>query len=51
MSPPTPDHEPWRILAKYLEEFDVEEYLFGVMFVALDAVVRVKVSQAVLQAS
>lgn len=31
---PSPDHEPWRLVAERLEEFEVEEYFFGLMFLA-----------------
>ena len=36
---PRPDYEPWRILAKYLEGIEVEEYCFGLMFLASGSVV------------
>jgi SAM-dependent methyltransferase len=35
---PRPDHEPWRILAKRLEQVDIEEYFFGLMFLASGSV-------------
>ena len=31
---PSIDYQPWRILAKYVEGLDVEEYFFGWMFLA-----------------
>ena len=31
---PRPDYEPWRVMAKYGEGLDVEEYFFGLMFLA-----------------
>src|SRR5207247_7188725 len=31
---PSPDREPWRLLAKRVEKVDVEEYLRGLMFLA-----------------
>ena len=31
---PSPDYEPWRMLAKRVEKLVVEEYLFGWMFLA-----------------
>ena len=31
---PRPDYEPWRVMAKYVEGLDVEEYFFGLMFLA-----------------
>ena len=31
---PRPGYEPWRFLAKYVEGLDVEEYFFGLMFLA-----------------
>ena len=40
---PRPDYEPWRMLAKYLEGLDTEEYFFGLMFLASGSVVRKKV--------
>ncbi len=39
---PRPDYEPWRILAKYVEGLDVEEYFFGWMFLASGSVVTKK---------
>ena len=35
---PRPDHEPWRSLAKRLEQVDIEEYFFGLMFLASGSV-------------
>ena len=35
---PKPDHQPWRIVAKRLENLDVEEYFFGLMFLASGSV-------------
>lgn len=35
---PRPDYEPWRMLAKYVEGLDVEEYFFGLMFLASGSV-------------
>ncbi len=37
-----PDHEPWRILSKYVEGLDVEEYFFGLMFLASGSAVTKK---------
>jgi len=31
---PSPSYEPWGVLAKYAEELNVEEYFFGLMFLA-----------------
>lgn len=31
---PSPDYEPWRMLAKRVEKLEVEEYFFGWMFLA-----------------
>lgn len=31
---PSPDDEPWRVLAKRVEKLDIEEYFFGLMFLA-----------------
>ena len=31
---PRPDYEPWRILAKFVQKLDIEEYFFGWMFLA-----------------
>ncbi len=31
---PRPNDEPWQIMAKYFERIDVEEYFFGLMFLA-----------------
>lgn len=39
---PRPDYEPWRILAKYVEGLDVEEYFFGWMFLASGSVATKK---------
>jgi SAM-dependent methyltransferase len=40
---PRPGYDPWRFLAKYVEGLDVEEYFFGLMFLASGSVVRKKV--------
>jgi len=37
---PRPDYEPWRMLAKYIEKLEVEEYFFGWMFLASGSVAR-----------
>jgi SAM-dependent methyltransferase len=39
---PRPDYEPWRILAKRLENLDVEEYFLGLMFLTSGSVVTKK---------
>lgn len=39
---PRPDYEPWRILAKRLDKLSVEEYFFGLMFLASGSVVTRK---------
>src|SRR5262245_11125669 len=31
---PRPDHEPWRMMAKRVENLDIEEYFMGLMFLA-----------------
>jgi demethylmenaquinone methyltransferase/2-methoxy-6-polyprenyl-1,4-benzoquinol methylase len=31
---PRPDHEPWRLMAKRVENLDIEEYFMGLMFLA-----------------
>ena len=31
---PRPDYEPWRILARHVDKLDMEEYFFGLMFLA-----------------
>jgi hypothetical protein len=36
---PRPDYEPWRILAKRVENLNVEEYFFGLMFLTSGSVV------------
>lgn len=36
---PRPDYEPWRILAKRVENLDVEEYFFGLMFLTSGSIV------------
>jgi len=36
---PRPDYEPWRILAKRVENLDVEEYFLGLMFLTSGSVV------------
>ncbi|MEK6280398.1 MAG: methyltransferase domain-containing protein [Acidobacteriota bacterium] len=41
---PRPDYEPWRMLAKYVDGLDVEEYFFGLMFLASGSVVPNRVS-------
>lgn len=35
---PSVDYEPWRILAKYVEKLEIEEYLLGLMFLASGSV-------------
>ena len=45
---PKPDYQPWRILAKYLEGLDVEEYFFGLMFLASGSVVSITSSRVSL---
>jgi len=37
---PRPDYEPWRILAKRVENVNVEEYFLGFMFLASASVAR-----------
>jgi hypothetical protein len=37
---PRPDYEPWRMLAEYIEGPDIEEYFFGLMFLASGSVAR-----------
>jgi demethylmenaquinone methyltransferase/2-methoxy-6-polyprenyl-1,4-benzoquinol methylase len=37
---PKPDHEPWRLLAEYIEGVHVMEYFFGLMFLASGSAVR-----------
>lgn len=32
---PKPDYEPWKVLAKYIEGLEVEEYFFGLMFICV----------------
>ena len=39
---PRPDYEPWRILAERVEKLNVEEYFFGLMFLASGSVVATK---------
>ncbi len=39
---PRPGYEPWRMLAKRVENLDVEEYFFGLMFLTSGAVVTKK---------
>ena len=41
-STPRPDREPWRILATHVERIEVEEYFFGLMFLASGSVVTKK---------
>jgi len=36
---PRPDYEPWRILAKRLDKLNLEEYIFGLMFLTSGSVV------------
>jgi SAM-dependent methyltransferase len=35
---PTPDHEPWRIIERRLANLHIEEYFFGLMFLASGSV-------------
>ena len=37
---PKPDYESWRVLSKYVEGIKVEEYFFGLMFLASGSVAR-----------
>jgi len=37
---PKPDYESWRVLSKYVEEIEVKEYFFGLMFLASGSVAR-----------
>ena len=37
---PSPDHEPWRLVAERLEGLEIEEYFLGLMFLASGSVVR-----------
>jgi hypothetical protein len=39
---PSPNYEPWQIMAKYIERVKVEEYFFGLMFLASGSVVMKK---------
>lgn len=39
---PRPDYEPWRILAQHVEGLEVEEYFFGLMFLASGSAVTSK---------
>ena len=39
---PRPDYEPWRSLAKRVEELNVEEYFFGLMFLTSGSVVATR---------
>src|SRR5262245_50797711 len=39
---PMPDNEPWRMVAKRIEKLDIEEYFFGLMFLASGSVAKVK---------
>jgi ubiquinone/menaquinone biosynthesis C-methylase UbiE len=39
---PRPDHEPWRTLAKRVEKLEVEEYLFGLMFLCSGSMLEKK---------
>lgn len=41
---PIPDNEPWKILTKYIDRINVEEYFFGLMFLASGNVDRNKVT-------
>ena len=38
----SPDYEPWRMLAKRVEKLDIEEYFFGLMFLASGSAVTEK---------
>ena len=40
---PRPDDEPWRIFAKRVDKLDIEEYFFGLMFLASGSAVTRKV--------
>ena len=42
---PTPGYEPWRMLAKRVENLDVEEYFLGLMFLTSGSVVARKRSE------
>jgi SAM-dependent methyltransferase len=37
---PRPDHEPWRLVAKRLEGLEIEEYFFGLLFLASGSAIR-----------
>lgn len=37
---PSPNYEPWHLLAKRVEEIKIEEYFFGLMFLASGCVAR-----------
>lgn len=37
---PSPNYEPWEVLAKRVEKLEVEEYFFGSMFLASGSVAR-----------
>ena len=37
---PSPNYEPWRLLAKRVEKLEIEEYFFGLMFLASGSVAR-----------
>jgi hypothetical protein len=39
---PRPDHEPWRMMAKRVENLDIEEYFMGLMFLASGFVAEVR---------
>lgn len=43
---PRPDYEPWRMLAKYVDGLDVQEYFFGLMFLASGSVVSIESTSA-----
>lgn len=42
---PRPDYEPWRLLAEYVEGLDVEEYFFGLMFLASGSAAKLRVAK------
>ena len=37
---PRPDYEPWRTVEKRVQKLDIEEYFFGLMFLASGSVLR-----------
>jgi len=47
---PRPDYEPWRMVAKWVEKLNIEEYFLGLMFLASGSVATVK-SQTDLKTS